>query len=69
MLKAWKTQEEICIGNAIEYDAKLYQVKMTIVKRTNVQLKGLQFNCSQKWCWYGQWVGDAIKKLKYEAST
>ena len=36
------------IGNTIEYDAKEYQVKMTIVKRKNLRVKGLNFNRSHK---------------------
>ena len=39
---------EIDIGNTKEYGVISYQVKMTIVKFTNVQMKGLKFNCSQK---------------------
>ena len=36
------------MGDTIEYDEKAYQVKMTIVKFTNVHIKGLKFYCSQK---------------------
>ena len=48
MLKVSKTRAEIYIGNTIEYDVESYQVKMTIVKCTKLQIKGLDFNCSQK---------------------
>ena len=48
MLKAWKTRAEIYLGNTVDYDVKSYQLKMTIVKRANVKLKGLRFNRSQK---------------------
>ena len=48
MIKVSNTQAEIYIGNTIEYDVKSYQVKTTIVKCTNVRLKGLKFNRSQK---------------------
>ena len=43
-----KTRAEIDICNTIEYDVKLYQVKITIVKYTEVRLKGLNFNLSHK---------------------
>ena len=48
MLKAWKTQPEMDIGNTIEYDVKSHQVKTTIVKCTKVHIKGVRFNRSYK---------------------
>ena len=56
MLKLGKTRAEICIGDTIDYDVKPYQVKVTIVKYTNKQVKGLTVNCSQKNCWHDQRV-------------
>ena len=48
MLKAGKTQAEIYIGNAIEFDTELPQVRVTVVKRTKIRLKELTVNHSQK---------------------
>ena len=48
MLKLWKTQSKIDMGNTIEYDVKSYQVKTTIVKCTKVKPIGFKFNRSQK---------------------
>ena len=48
MLKVWNARAEIYIGNIIEYDVKLYQVKTNVVKFTKVWLKGLKFKRSQK---------------------
>ena len=39
MIKEGKNQSEIYIGDTIEYDVKSYQVKVTIVKLTNIQVK------------------------------
>ena len=39
MLKAGKIQAEIYIGNAIEFDTELPQVRVTVVKRTKIRLK------------------------------
>ena len=36
------------MGNTIEFDTKSYQVRVTIVKRTKIELKELTFNFSQK---------------------
>ena len=69
MLKAWNTQEEIYIDNTIEYDAKTYQVKMTILKCKRVQLKGSRLTDHRNKRWHGQRVCDATKKLKYEEIT
>ena len=38
----WNTRAEIDIGNTIEYDIKLYQVKMTVVNCTDIWIKGLK---------------------------
>ena len=62
MLKAGKTRAENYIGNTIEYDMISYQVKVTIVKRTNIQVKVLTVNRSKKNCYHGQRVCDAMKK-------
>ena len=62
MLKVWKTREAFYIGNTIVYDVKSYQVKTTILKCTNVRIKGLKFNWSYKRCWYGEQVCDAIRQ-------
>ena len=40
MLKAGKTQEEIYIGDTIEYDVKSSQVKLNVVKCTKIRVKG-----------------------------
>ena len=62
MLKAGKTRAEIYIGNTIEYDVKLSQVKVTVVKRTKIRAKGLTVYRSQKNRWRGQRLCDAIKQ-------
>ena len=48
MLKAGKTRAEIYIGDTtgIEFDTKSSKVKVTIVKRTKIRLKGLTINRS-----------------------
>ena len=48
ILQSQKIRAEIDINNAIEYDVKSYQVKVTVVKFTKVQLKGLKLNLPQK---------------------
>ena len=63
MLKAGKTQSEIFIGNTIEYDVKSPQVKVTIIKRTNIQEKILTFNRSQKTVVIANKVCDTTKEL------
>ena len=50
------------IGNNIEYGVKSSQVKVNIVKRTNIQAKVLTVDHSQKNCWHGQLVCEAILK-------
>ena len=61
ILTGWNTQVEIDVGNTIEYDVKLYQDKMTILKCTKVQIKGLNiFTSYRNICWYSQHVCDAI---------
>ena len=52
MLKVGKT-------HTIEFDTKSYQVNVTIAKRTNIRLKELMINRSQKNRWHGQRVCDA----------
>ena len=69
MLKAWNNRAEIEIGNSTEYDTKAYQVKMTIVKCTNVQLELFKFNRSQKEMLSRPTHMWRDKKLKYEAIT
>ena len=61
MFKAWKTQAENHIGDTIEYDEISHQVKMIILERTNVQLKGLSLTAhiNDRCC--GQRVSDAMK--------
>ena len=49
------------IGNTIEFDTKSSQVKVTIVKRTKIQVKSFTINRSQKKCWHGQPVCDEMK--------
>ena len=46
MLKAGNTQAEMSMGDTIEYDVKSSQVKVIIVKRTKIQVKGLTVNRS-----------------------
>ena len=48
MIKAGKTRAQIYIGDTIDYYAKSSQVKVTIVKCTNIQVKGLTFKRSHK---------------------
>ena len=62
MLKSGKTRSKIYIGYNIEYDVNSSQVKVTIVKHTNIRVKGLTVNRSQKNRWHGQRVCDAIKQ-------
>ena len=57
-----KINTEIYIGNTIEYDMKSSQVKVTILKRTKIQVKGLLFNHSHQNRWHGQQVCDTIKQ-------
>ena len=52
------------MGNNIEYDAKACQVKMTIVKCTNVRLKGLRLTSHRNDRWHGQRVHDAMKQTQ-----
>ena len=61
MLKAGKTRAEIYLVNIIDYDVKSSQVKMTIVKRTNIRLNILTVNRSQENRWHGQQVCDKMK--------
>ena len=63
MLKARKTWAKIYIGDSIEYDVKLSQVKVTIVKRKKIRVKGFTVNHSQKNHWHGQQVCGAIKRI------
>ena len=69
MLKAGNTRAEIYIGDNIEYDVKSSQVKVTIVKRTKIRVKGLTVNCSQKNRWHGQRVRDTMKNLKIKSRS
>ena len=62
MIEAGETRSEIYMGNTIEYDVKSSQIKVLIVKRTKIRVKGLTVNRSQKNCWYGQRVCGAIKQ-------
>ena len=48
MLKAGKNRAEIYIGNTVEYDVKYSQVKVTIVKRTNIRVKKITVNRLQE---------------------
>ena len=41
---------------------KSSQIKVTIVKRTHIRLKGLTVNSSQKKRWNGKQVCDVMKK-------
>ena len=54
-----KNYREMTKVNTIEYDDKSYQVKKNIVNFTDVYLKDLKTNLSQKICWYGRHVCDA----------
>ena len=60
MLKVGKTQAEMYIVNTIEYDVKSYQVKVNIVKRTKIRLKGLMLTANINSIWHGQRVCDAM---------
>ena len=62
MLKAGKTRVEIYMGNTIDFVTKSSQVKVTIVKHTQIRLKLLTVKRSQKNRWHGQQVCDAIKQ-------
>ena len=62
MLKVWNTWSDIYMGNTIEYDTKSYQVRMTIVQCTSVQIKKLRLNVQRTKCWHGQQVCDAMKQ-------
>ena len=46
MIKSGKTRVEIYMGNTIKDDMKSSQVKVTILKRTKIQVKVLLFNHS-----------------------
>ena len=48
MLKAGKNQTDIYIDRIIEYDVKSSQVKITIVRRTKMQIKEKMVDRSRK---------------------
>ena len=60
VLKARQTWAEMYIGNNIEYDVKSSQVKVTILKRTKIRLRGLKLTAHRNKRWHGQRACDAM---------
>ena len=60
MVKARKTRAEIYTGNTIEYYLKSPQIKVAILKRTNMRLELLRLTDHRNIHWPGQQACDVM---------